>query len=358
MADSYFDQYFTFDNTLGIIKIKNNLDLHQQNLTNKFIPIVVSAKDKGNSSLYSTLNCTIFITGDNKFAPEFSYDNIIIATVPSNISIGDRVIKVNTTNKDLGSDGELSYTISTNDAFTISSTREITISNLPTKGFYYLTVTVSDRASITKRKHANGTLLVYYPAKSSPTGVVYIGANYGNPTINAVKYSMLTIPIYVQLGTQTLEAFDINVNFSSSIVSFVSSASAFHVSNQTSSIRIVYLTDPKATLVGVVKVADLYFKGSKSIAVDMTSTVNAMMDRNGKYIPESSTPTKQPCSNVMFTDTNNDCKFDLIDIALVQYYAKNYISLQSGLSDRVKSDLDADMAIKLMLLQCLLRTLG
>ena len=80
----------------------------------------IQASDKGSSPRNSTTNLNIKITDINDFSPVF--DQLTSASVPENEPPNTLVITVKATDKDIGENARLKYSLKTNDAFTIHPT--------------------------------------------------------------------------------------------------------------------------------------------------------------------------------------------------------------------------------------------
>ena len=324
--NSYFDKYFTLNPLTGYVKVKSNLNLDMQNIITKHVSIDIIAEDKGLPPLNTTLNCTIIITGENRFAPVLSHYPIITKTIPANVGKDYYVIKINATDADFGTDGELSFVITDGDVssvYTISNDGELSLLKTPTSGFYYLTVTVSDKASIAKRKLVICNLLLYYLGKPIPSGIVYIGAMNKNPTITMVENLVVSIPIYIQVGIQVLEGFHVNLTYDVSVANFVSSTSDFITLNTSNVVQIVGLVNPSQSTFGIIEIAVLKFQGIKNATLTLSSSVIFILDQDGRYIPVSTTPSEVgPCSNSIFSDVNLDCQFNIADAAFTQSYVR------------------------------------
>lgn len=320
----YFDNFFTFDQTSGFVRVKKDLDLDKQSLSSKDLSFTVQANDQGSPSLSSKLNCTMSITGENKYAPTLSHDSVVAVVIPNDSTPGYRVTLINATDGDFGPDGEISYRIAegnSENVFSILSNGQVNLVKIPTTGFSYLTVTLSDKASQAKRRSTTCILAVYFLGETIPAGNIYIGNVHNSGQINSVS-SEIVVPVFVQSGLRKLEGFDVSILFDSAAVSFHSANSGFNVVHTESKVRIVGVVGIDSTTFGVLQIAELKFNVLKQGLTTMTPSVFAMLDQAGKYIPPSAAPTPSDCTSVIFADVNRDCLFNIVDIAFAQSYVR------------------------------------
>lgn len=320
-----FKDYFTYNEATKSIKTSKALLL--QGMLFRLIHFNITATDKGSTPLSTTLNCTVRITGENKFAPNLTHASVLNTVIPAAAKAGHPMISINATDDDFGPDGELSFEILSGDpnsAFIISADGLLSLNKIPTVGSYKLNITVSDKASVQKRKYAYCLVIVYFMGKPSVSGNIFVGSMFETVEYDATTGETLTIPIYAQIGGNPLEGLDFYLSYDKEAVVFISAKTDFILLNISCKIRFVGLVQPQQRLIGIVKIAEIKVKALKTGKFIVTSNVSGMYDQLGEYIPKESKPTQATCSSgTIFADVNTDCRFDIGDVALCQTKIRN-----------------------------------
>jgi len=354
---SYFNSYFTFASATSDIFVKKSLDLNLQNLTSKQLTFTITATDRGSLPLSSSMLCSLNIQGENKYSPHLSHESEIMVTITKNAPLGSAILKINATDADFGPNGLLTFTITSgndDNVFAISTTGQISLAKTPTRGFYLVKVNVSDSGSRTKQKTTLFEMHAYYLGVELKAGQVFIGDKQTSPSQNIETGDELLIPVYIQVGLQKLEGFDVSIDYDPSILSVKQVQSPMaHAQITSGKIRLigrVSLGDQAE--VGVIKIADLNFVGKKTATkFSFLSVVESIHDQLGSHIPKSSTPTSQTCPQTTFGDATQDCKLTIADACFCQSYIRHKrsdgfssddTSKFASLSSKQKLVLDAD----------------
>ena len=180
---SEFSNYFVYNDATGSIKV--NVKLPLVNQTAKSINFTITASDKGTPQFSTSLNCSVIISGGNKHAPQLSHDPTITEILPATVPARYKVIQLNATDSDIGPDGEVSYFIISGDSnseFTISDKGLLSTTKTLQSDSYVLIVEISDKASPTRRKSINCTVIILIQGKQLiPVVKTNLGiALYGN----------------------------------------------------------------------------------------------------------------------------------------------------------------------------------
>ena len=81
----------------------------------------VIARDKGTPSLSNSTRASIRVLDVNDNKPEFN-KSTLVGQIYENRPVGSSVTTVVATDKDIGRNGKITYSLNANDAFTIDST--------------------------------------------------------------------------------------------------------------------------------------------------------------------------------------------------------------------------------------------
>ena len=152
---------FTIDASTGMIRTTAVLDREALVNMNLFTPpqsqqvLVVQAEDRGTPSLFSQADVTIQLLDINDNSPQFVDDPPSSISLAENIPIGTFILDASATDVDLGENGEVSYSLTSDTSplpFSIdpSTGAVTTISTLDreTINFYTLLVTATDNGTL------------------------------------------------------------------------------------------------------------------------------------------------------------------------------------------------------------------
>ena len=321
---SEFDDYFTYNDATGSIKVNNDLRLTNQ--TTKIINFTVTASDKGTPQLSISLNCTVTITGENKHGPQLLHAATLTKILPSMVAIGYNITQINATDSDFGPDGEVTFVIISgdiNNEFSIDSNGFLSTVKRLQSGFYALIVEIADKASPAKRKSTNCTVVVFVEGKPFTGGKVYVGSMFEDKTFDIYPNKTFNVSVYAQIGVDDLEGLDVHINFDAADADFVAATSDFRVIADSGKIYILGLVKFGVEYNGIQKIADIKFTAKNRTSFRLKSVVKSMLDQHGIYIPHSSKPAPVVCNTVMFGDVNQDCQFDMADISNCQTNVRN-----------------------------------
>ena len=321
---STFDDYFSYNDATGSIKVNNDLRLTNQ--TTKIINFTITASDKGTPQLSISLNCTITITGENKHAPQLLHAATLTKILPSMVVMGYNITQINATDSDLGPDGEVTFVIISGDSnseFAINNNGLLSTEKTLQSGFYVLIVEIADKASPAKRKSTNCTVVVFVEGKPFTGGKVYAGSMFEDKTFDIYPNKTFNVGVYAQIGVDHLEGLDVHVNFDAAGADFVAATSDFSVIADSGKIYVLGLVKSGVDYNGIQKIADIKFIGKNRTTFSLTSVVKSMLDQHGIYIPPGSKPAPVACKTVMFGDVNQDCQFDMADISSCQTNVRN-----------------------------------
>ena len=321
---STFDDYFSYNDATGSIKVNNDLRLTNQ--TTKIINFTITASDKGTPQLSISLNCTITITGENKHAPQLLHAATLTKILPSMVVMGYNITQINATDSDFGPDGEVTFVIISGDSnseFAINNNGLLSTEKTLQSGFYVLIVEIADKASPAKRKSTNCTVVVFVEGKPFTGGKVYAGSMFEDKTFDIYPNKTFNVGVYAQIGVDHLEGLDVHVNFDAAGADFVAATSDFSVIADSGKIYVLGLVKSGVDYNGIQKIADIKFIGKNRTTFSLTSVVKSMLDQHGIYIPPGSKPAPVVCKTVMFGDVNQDCQFDMADISSCQTNVRN-----------------------------------
>lgn len=351
-SDFYFPKYFSFTELIKSVKVTNDLDLGQQNITtSKVVNFTIFVQDKGTPSFNSSIDCSMTITGVNQFSPVFSHESILNVRVPLNSQPGYRVAKINATDKDIGPDGELQYQIASgNDGNTFSVSNDGTVSLLKAlaKDCYFLNINVSDKASASKRKYSILTIAIFHASNACPNTKIYVNA-YESSTMKVSKNTSYTVPIYAHIGNNYLEGVDVTLTYTNGISLVGTTTSDYYVYPSSNTIRIVGLSKMTQLQFGIMKIAEMKLTSTINGVVTFNATQAYMYTQDGSDV--SVTPLRpQTCQKVVFGDVDNDCRLTLLDAAFCQSYIResilgftsSYASRFTSLTSEKKGLLDAN----------------
>ena len=321
---STFDDYFSYNDGTGSIKVNNDLRLTNQ--TTKIINFTITASDKGTPQLSISLNCTVTITGENKHAPQLLHAATLKKILPSMVVMGYNITQINATDSDFGPDGEVTFVIISGDSnseFAINNNGLLSTEKTLQSGFYVLIVEIADKASPAKRKSTNCTVVVFVEGKPFTGGKVYAGSMFEDKTFDIYPNKTFNVGVYAQIGVDHLEGLDVHVNFDAAGADFVAATSDFSVIADSGKIYVLGLVKSGVDYNGIQKIADIKFIGKNRTTFSLTSVVKSMLDQHGIYIPPGSKPAPVVCKTVMFGDVNQDCQFDMADISSCQTNVRN-----------------------------------
>ena len=321
---STFDDYFSYNDATGSIKVNNDLRLTNQ--TTKIINFTITASDKGTPQLSISLNCTVTITGENKHAPQLLHAATLTKILPSMVVMGYNITQINATDSDFGPDGEVTFVIISGDSnseFAINNNGLLSTEKTLQSGFYVLIVEIADKASPAKRKSTNCTVVVFVEGKPFTGGKVYAGSMFEDKTFDIYPNKTFNVGVYAQIGVDHLEGLDVHVNFDAAGADFVAATSDFSVIADSGKIYVLGLVKSGVDYNGIQKIADIKFIGKNRTTFSLTSVVKSMLDQHGIYIPPGSKPAPVVCKTVMFGDVNQDCQFDMADISRCQTNVRN-----------------------------------
>ena len=321
---STFDDYFSYNDATGSIKVNNDLRLTNQ--TTKIINFTITASDKGTPQLSISLNCTVTITGENKHAPQLLHAATLTKILPSMVVMGYNITQINATDSDFGPDGEVTFVIISGDSnseFAINNNSLLSTEKTLQSGFYVLIVEIADKASPAKRKSTNCTVVVFVEGKPFTGGKVYAGSMFEDKTFDIYPNKTFNVGVYAQIGVDHLEGLDVHVNFDAAGADFVAATSDFSVIADSGKIYVLGLVKSGVDYNGIQKIADIKFIGKNRTTFSLTSVVKSMLDQHGIYIPPGSKPAPVVCKTVMFGDVNQDCQFDMADISSCQTNVRN-----------------------------------
>ena len=321
---STFDDYFSYNDATGSIKVSNDLRLTNQ--TTKIINFTITASDKGTPQLSISLNCTVTITGENKHAPQLLHAATLTKILPSMVVMGYNITQINATDSDFGPDGEVTFVIISGDSnseFAINNNGLLSTEKTLQSGFYVLIVEIADKASPAKRKSTNCTVVVFVEGKPFTGGKVYAGSMFEDKTFDIYPNKTFNVGVYAQIGVDHLEGLDVHVNFDAAGADFVAATSDFSVIADSGKIYVLGLVKSGVDYNGIQKIADIKFIGKNRTTFSLTSVVKSMLDQHGIYIPPGSKPAPVVCKTVMFGDVNQDCQFDMADISSCQTNVRN-----------------------------------
>ena len=321
---STFDDYFSYNDATGSIKVNNDLRLTNQ--TTKIINFTITASDKGTPQLSISLNCTVTITGENKHAPQLLHAATLTKILPSMVVMGYNITQINATDSDFGPDGEVTFVIISGDSnseFAINNNGLLSTEKTLQSGFYVLIVEIADKASPAKRKSTNCTVVVFVEGKPFTGGKVYAGSMFEDKTFDIYPNKTFNVGVYAQIGVDHLEGLDVHVNFDAAGADFVAATSDFSVIADSGKIYVLGLVKSGVDYNGIQKIADIKFIGKNRTTFSLTSVVKSMLDQHGIYIPPGSKPAPVICKTVMFGDVNQDCQFDMADISSCQTNVRN-----------------------------------
>ena len=349
-------QLFSLDKDSGVFSVKGDLSLDKGFPNGKELKFRYIARDSGDPPLFSEIQCSIHITGENKHAPILDHSDVI-TVVTSSIFKGHRVTTIRASDKDSGPDGTLSFAISSGSEpsmFAISDSGVITLAEQASQGYYLLNVQVSDQASVIKRKSISCLVHVYFSALPiNNIGNIILGEVTENKRVVSVtKGEQLVVPISIQLGLYNLEGFDIEVIVRASVEVTTTSIKYKSFRQNATSIRFLGLADPNKNIFGIHQIGDVtiispQFSGDVAIDVIVISMVSQEMKEieSGNSLDLFSASCVAEPWNIV-----TDCKLDMRDASFVQAYVREqsngFISsfgktLQS-ISPAVKNAMDTD----------------
>ena len=352
--DSNFLKFFRFDEQSRSLIVNSELNLDAFDVVDMSVRFVVQALDKGSPQLSNTLNCTVKIIGANKHPPVLLHNHEIYSYIDINLNSDINFVtiaKINATDADFGSDGELTFTIingNDGNVFKISSHGKITLQDTPSNGFYYLTAIVSDNASQGKRKSISCYVFVYFKSIKMDVGGISAIGKVRDEITTVMKDEYTTIPFFIQLGWNYIEGLEIDLTFDAEdllIVSVTSDFKVLKISNN--GLKIVGLTSYREDVLGIINIANVKIKALKTGKWTYSSKINNLIDREMKLIPTKDINVCMSGKSYL----NSDCDFDILDVAFAQTYCReqetNFTSnlgqkLKSSVSTAQKNFMDSD----------------
>eukprot|EP00794_Sanderia_malayensis_P001197 gene1197-570_t len=288
------------------------------------VTMTVFRTDKGAPvALNNSVNVTLRIVAVNEYSPVLKHAAQITMLLAADRSVGEQILQINATDDDYDADGRLLFSFTGgNEAgvFNIdNSTGVVTLVSVPTGQFYALDILVSDQAPIAERKSVTVQVVLLNLRSSNGTGSgsVYVGSVRGSVPLTISSSSSMSVPVHINVGTQDLAAFDVNITYDSSIIRYI---------------------------------ADITFTGILSIASTAGSKNVLLVDKNAEQIPQQLVkPTS--CPQTIIGDANKDCLVDIRDAAFIQTYAREAMNgftsavgrrLQSEVNDVQRLSLDTD----------------
>jgi len=138
---------FGIDNDTGVVSVKSQLD--RETLGRYELDII--ARDKGVPPLSNSTLASIIVTDINDNRPEFNKSSLV-GKISENEPVGSLVCIVSATDKDLGQNAKLTYSLKANDAFSIDgSTGEVKtlkVLDREEKAQYKLNVIATDGGTV------------------------------------------------------------------------------------------------------------------------------------------------------------------------------------------------------------------
>lgn len=110
MINSGDEKTFTIGSIDGVLRVASALDRE----TRFFYQLEIGAKDRGDPSLSSIMKLTVNILDENDNSPIFDPRHYT-SSVPENVTIGYTVVQLFATDKDVGSNAGIRYTITNGD---------------------------------------------------------------------------------------------------------------------------------------------------------------------------------------------------------------------------------------------------
>eukprot|EP00794_Sanderia_malayensis_P006712 gene6712-7474_t len=348
---------FTLDKATGVLYPRRSLDLDILKMTSMEVTMTVFVTDKGApAALNSPVNVTLRIVAVNEYSPVLKHAAQMTMLLAADKSVGEQILQINATDDDYDADGRLLFSFTGGNkagVFSIdNSTGVVTLASVPTGQFYALGILVSDQAPIAERKSVTVQVVLLNLRSSNGTGSgsVYVGSVRGSVPLTISSSSSMSVPVHINVGTQDLAAFDVNITYDSSIIRYVSIATDYIAMPSLEHIRILGLVSHNKTMIGIPKIADITFTGILSIASTAGLKDAILMDKNAEQIPQQLVkPTA--CPQMTIGDANKDCFVDIRDAAFIQTYAREAMNgftsavgrrLQSEVNDVQRLSLDTD----------------
>ena len=163
------ENVFTVDGKSGIIY--NLVKVDFETLREVSLNVTIIATDDGVPQKWTSTVVQISVTDENDNCPAF------VKSTPENLNFisssllspGDVLIKISATDQDSGMNSDITYNISSNDAFTIDPTTGIiSVKSFLTKSEYRLTVTAEDSGAPPCATETNITVTVGKTSSSRP----------------------------------------------------------------------------------------------------------------------------------------------------------------------------------------------
>ena len=101
---------------LGVVSVNGKLD---RETTSRYL-LEVTATDLGTPARFNTTTATIAVTDVNDNSPEF-VRSTLSGRIFENKPVGTSVVTVRATDKDIGENARLSFSLNANDAFKINA---------------------------------------------------------------------------------------------------------------------------------------------------------------------------------------------------------------------------------------------
>nr|XP_047143668.1 fibrocystin-L-like isoform X2 [Hydra vulgaris] len=224
-------------------------------------------------------------------------------------------IVITTINATNDGTSDITYSISNgndNNMFSINNNGKISLNKSPTLGFYYLTILVQDQ----KQRNTTCSVLIFFKSISVKYRIIA-----GSKTNNLSEFqSNTTVPFYIVVGWDPLLAFDVEINFQSSVYAdFVESDYSFVNSNNLTKrfIGVLGFSEQKR---GFVKFAVMRLINTQNITKSIFQySLNKIVDQSLnqiKFMPG--------CQENITYDIHKDCSFDIFDVARLSYYQHLY----------------------------------
>lgn len=167
-GDNGVENVFFVDGKSGIIY--NLVKVDFETLREVSFNVTIIATDDGVPQKWTSTVVQITVTDKNDNCPDFvksTPENLKID--PSSLSPGDVLTKISATDQDSGMNSDITYNISSNDAFTIDPTTGIiSVKSFLTKSEYRLTVTAADSGAPPCATETNITVTVGKTSSSRP----------------------------------------------------------------------------------------------------------------------------------------------------------------------------------------------
>ncbi|XP_066933159.1 fibrocystin-L-like [Clytia hemisphaerica] len=325
--NSDFLDLFSLNEQSGSFTVKADLSLDKSFPEGREIPFRVIARDNGLVPLSTEIQCSVFITGENKHPPVLAHSDVL-TVVTSSIFKGYQVTTISASDKDSGPDGTLRYSFLTgNDesVFQISTSGLITIVTEPTKGYYQLHIKISDQASESKQKSIECVVHVYFSTLPTTTNGDVIIGDVTQPSQSVALSAGETkiVPVQVQLGLHNIEGLDVEITVPVE-KGYISSVTTTYdyVQISPNKIRIIGLTDPNENIFGVHEIGEISVTGilSSSESVTIDATVKSLVSQELQNVKSADEDAPQICSQELSNDIVSDCEINIKDAAFIQTY--------------------------------------